>query len=220
MSEADAAPAGPLSPPTVPDEQKVAPDVVETLARMVDEVTASADPALAERLERLIDLLISRGHLAPAHGRMIRRLKGVQPSAVRLSVVQDKRSIPSSGVDCASLLHLCKGRCCAMRVSLSEEDLAEHRLAWDLQQPYVLRRDPDHGYCSYIGEAGRCQVYDDRPATCRQYDCRNDPRVWLDWEQRIPQPLPWHLAPEAWLHEDPAAARDGGGETPGDEPPP
>ena len=153
-------------------------DTIEIIEQLVDDVAREPTPELVQRLEALVELLIQRGHLTRGHARLLRRLKGQEsPSKVRLSLLTDKRAVPSTERDCPGLLHLCKGRCCAMQVSLSEEDLAEHRLAWDLQEPYTLRRDPDHGYCSYLGAGGGCTVYDDRPATCRAYDCRNDPRV-------------------------------------------
>lgn len=212
MTEADEAPASPLTPPTLSDDQRVAPEVEATITALVEDVaTRPASAELAARLETLIGLLIARGHLAPGHRRLLQRLKGLAPTVVRLSVVQDKRAVPSADIDCASLLPLCKGRCCAMEVALSEEDLGERRLAWDLRQPYQLRRDPEHGYCSYLGHGGRCAVYDDRPATCRQYDCRRDPRVWLDWERKLPAPLPWNLVPEAWLPGGGAAEAQGDG---------
>jgi hypothetical protein len=31
-------------------------------------------------------------------------------------------------------------------------------------------------------------VYAQRPGACRAYDCRHDPRVWIDFEARIPAP--------------------------------
>jgi hypothetical protein len=31
-------------------------------------------------------------------------------------------------------------------------------------------------------------VYEHRPAICRTYDCRKDPRIWIDFEKRIPAP--------------------------------
>lgn len=188
----------------------VAPETVAILEGLVDDAVRAPSPALLERLEMLIDGLILRGHLNRGHARLLQRLKGAQGSTrIYLSQVTDKRSVPSPDIDCASLLHLCKGRCCAMRVSLSEEDLNEHKLAWDLQQPYSLRRDPDHGYCSYLGEGGACGVYHDRPATCRAYDCRKDRRVWVDWEQKIPAEVPWHLVPEAWMRDDQRDAESG-----------
>ena len=33
-----------------------------------------------------------------------------------------------------------------------------------------------------------CQVHAYRPYVCRAYDCRNDKRIWLDFDQMIPAP--------------------------------
>lgn len=74
-------------------------------------------------------------------------------------------------------------------------DLADRTLAWDPSQPYLLRKDPVHGYCVHQGGDGACTICDERPGTCRAYDCRQDPRVWSDFERRIPAPLPFHLVP-------------------------
>jgi hypothetical protein len=34
----------------------------------------------------------------------------------------------------------------------------------------------------------RCTVYDARPIPCRGFDCREDRRIWLDFEGRVPNP--------------------------------
>jgi Fe-S-cluster containining protein len=34
----------------------------------------------------------------------------------------------------------------------------------------------------------RCSIYAQRPVPCRAYDCRNDKRIWADFERRIPSP--------------------------------
>ena len=187
---------GPRPPPVVPEDQRVAPDLLRAIQQMLDDVARRPySKDLTTRLEMLIDVLVMRGHLTAGHQRLLGRVKGGDASTVRLSVFADKRSVPSSDVDCATLLPLCRGRCCAMDVSLSAQDVAEGKLEWDLNQPYLLRKNPEHGYCAHIDEHRNCSVYDERPGTCRAYDCRRDPRVWIDYEQRIPAPLPWHLEP-------------------------
>jgi Fe-S-cluster containining protein len=183
-------------PVPAPGARPVDPDLQRAIEQMIDDVARrpySRDLHL--RLEMLIDLLVARGQLTPGHRRLLHRLRPTDVSTVRLSVFQDKRAVPSSEVDCASLLHLCKGRCCAMDVSLSERDLADRTLTWDPHQPYLLRKDPVHGYCAHHGPDGACTIYDERPGTCRAYDCRQDPRVWIDFEQRLPAPMPFHLVP-------------------------
>ena len=45
------------------------------------------------------------------------------------------------------------------------------------------------GRCVHLdGETHRCGVYAQRPIPCRAYDCRRDARVWIDFENRIPNP--------------------------------
>jgi hypothetical protein len=108
---------------------------------------------------------------------------------------RDKRAIASPDLDCASLLPLCKARCCSMDVSLSAEDVREGRVPWVLSAPYLLPKHPTTGYCACMTATGACTVYDDRPGTCRVYDCRHDARVWVDFERRIPAPLAPGLTP-------------------------
>jgi Fe-S-cluster containining protein len=45
------------------------------------------------------------------------------------------------------------------------------------------------GYCIHIerGTCG-CTIYENRPVPCRAFDCRNDKRIWVDFEKQIPNP--------------------------------
>lgn len=91
-------------------------------------------------------------------------------------------------IDCESRISLCKARCCRLVFPLSFQDLDEGIVQWDYSSPYQIRRKPD-GYCvHYDSGSGRCLVYANRPAACRAYDCRNDKRIWIDFERRIPAP--------------------------------
>lgn len=186
---------GPLKPPIVPEERRVGRDLQVALDELGEDLSAPGHNAdLAHRLEWLVDLLVLRGHLMPGHRKMLDKMRG-EASPVRLANYTDKRALIGADIDCASLLPLCRGRCCAYAVSLSIEDLEEGKLGWDVHQPYLLPRNRDTGYCGCLGSDGRCTVYADRPGTCRAYDCRGDPRVWIDFEARIPAPMPAHLRP-------------------------
>jgi Fe-S-cluster containining protein len=91
-------------------------------------------------------------------------------------------------IDCQSRLHLCKARCCKLTFPLSFQDLDERIVQWNYSNPYHIRQKPD-GYCVHNESgSGRCCVYENRPATCRTYDCRNDKRIWLDFDKGIPAP--------------------------------
>jgi hypothetical protein len=91
-------------------------------------------------------------------------------------------------IDCAARISLCKARCCTFTFPLSFQDLDEGIVQWNYAMPYQIRTKPD-GYCAHYEDgSGRCGVYANRPATCRSYDCRDDKRIWIDFERRIPAP--------------------------------
>ncbi len=75
-----------------------------------------------------------------------------------------------------------------MAFPLSYQDLDEGKVEWDYALPYLIRQGADR-YCVHSHPETRgCTVYEQRPAACRTYDCRNDKRIWLDFEGRIPAP--------------------------------
>jgi Fe-S-cluster containining protein len=102
----------------------------------------------------------------------------------------DKYAIQSETVhiDCGRRLHLCRAACCRLRFVLSEQDVREGVVQWEPGAPYMNRQRAD-GYCIHCDSGKRgCQVYEQRPAVCRRYDCRGDRRIWLDFERRIVNP--------------------------------
>jgi hypothetical protein len=101
----------------------------------------------------------------------------------------DKYTVEVPPIDCASLMHLCKARCCRYSVALSTQDL-DDGLRWEPRRPYEMSRRHEDGYCIYAQPGTHhCDVYEKRPAICRSYDCRKDPLVWEDFEAR--KPAPW-----------------------------
>ena len=164
---------------------------------------------LQQQIETLIEIMVATGTLRPGHAELIAKLrKRVELSRrapVELSSIEDKYPITGEPIDCETRLPLCQARCCSFAVTLSRQDLAEGQLTWELEHPYRLARGPD-GYCGHLGrDDARCQRYEHRPATCRAYSCRTDQRVWLDFEARIPAPMPVALIPLYRL----TARRDG-----------
>jgi Fe-S-cluster containining protein len=148
-------------------------------------------------VETLVEVLIARGDLAAGHARILERATaGARPRrSARLRAYVDKYEVKNSDVDCPSLLHLCHARCCAMAVELTTQDVDEGSVRFELSEPYMLRHERD-GYCTHFDRTTLgCGVYHHRPATCREYDCREDRRVWIDFERRIPAPLPPGIAP-------------------------
>jgi Fe-S-cluster containining protein len=91
-------------------------------------------------------------------------------------------------IDCENRVHLCKATCCRLKFALSKQDIHEGVIHWDLGHPYMIAHGKD-GYCTHM-ERGtcRCTVRENRPVPCRGYDCRNDKRIWLDFENKVVNP--------------------------------
>lgn len=149
---------------------------------------------LASVIESLLQILSHKAELSEGHLKMIAKLRRHAKLAttpkIDLDNTTDKYAVENSPVDCASRMHLCHGRCCGFDIKLSRQDLREGKLEWQIDQPYHLAKQPT-GYCVYQNnDSGFCGNYEHRPATCRRYDCREDKRVWLDFEAMIPAPMP------------------------------
>ncbi len=159
----------------------------------LNERTETTVSELRLMLDTLLSILQARGQLSDGHLRVLEKLRErarlSDEKTVELNDVPDKYAVVSSEVDCGNRMHLCHGRCCSFNVKLSRQDLEEGGLAWRIQEPYYLAHDKQ-GYCVYqVRETGFCGSYHNRPAPCRTYDCRNDLRVWLDFEKMIPAPM-------------------------------
>jgi len=112
------------------------------------------------------------------------------PLRVTLDLGADKYATEASAPPCEELLHLCKARCCTLSFALSTADLDEGVIRWDYGQPYLIRQRASDGYCVHCDpDTLFCTVHQYRPRVCRSYDCREDPRIWIDYAQRIPQPV-------------------------------
>jgi Fe-S-cluster containining protein len=103
----------------------------------------------------------------------------------------------ASGIDCDTRIDLCKSACCRLPFALSKQDVREGVVKWDPGQPYMNARGSD-GYCTHLDRcSGGCTIYNNRPIPCRGYDCRNDKRIWIDFENREINP---RLADPDWPH--------------------
>ena len=113
---------------------------------------------------------------------------------------RNKYEVESADVPCAELIALCQGRCCTYAFPLSTADLDEGVIRWDYGRPYTIRQRASDGRCVHNDPATRaCTVHAQRPIVCRKYDCRDDKRVWIDYEKRIPAPLDTKDAGEAQI---------------------
>jgi Fe-S-cluster containining protein len=116
---------------------------------------------------------------------------------VDIGAVEDKYALADlPQIDCEARLPFCKARCCSFDFELSGQDLDERVAQWDYARPYHIRRRAGDRYCVHNAEeARRCTIYAQRPAPCRRYDCRSDPRIWIDFDRCIPAPVDPDAAP-------------------------
>jgi hypothetical protein len=125
-------------------------------------------------------------HAEAEHQLRAIKLARADEEGILLGPGVDKYAVEVPPIDCASLLHLCKARCCRYSVALDAQDL-DDGLRWEYRRPYEMRRRREDGYCIYSQPGTHsCDVYEKRPAICRSYDCRKDPHVWEDFEAKKP----------------------------------
>ena len=140
----------------------------------------------------LAELLVNKGvvgqeELQTMMDQVRQQFEELPAPKVMLSKCEDKYSCQQAvDIDCANRVHLCKARCCTFTFYLSEQDLDEGIVKWDYGRPYWIQRH-EGGHCVHC-EPGtyHCQIHAYRPYVCRAYDCRNDKRIWLDFDQMIP----------------------------------
>ncbi|HZS38608.1 MAG TPA: YkgJ family cysteine cluster protein [Polyangia bacterium] len=159
------------------ESRLVQADVAATLKALVETLVASGALPHGEyerRRQRELDSHVERLHERPV---------------VQLARAQDKYALEDlPKIDCASIIPICQARCCKLTVCLSAQDLDERVITWDYGKPYQIRKRDSDGYCNHSEpETRRCGVYPHRPGICRSYDCRNDKRIWADFERRILQ---------------------------------
>jgi Fe-S-cluster containining protein len=164
-----------------------------------DMMGATNQQALLENqvlLHALTELLVSKGairlHELEERKKAVAEYfdeRGRKPK-VHLVVTDDKyEERHRMPVDCETRIHLCKGRCCKLWFALSVQDIEERIVRWNYAEPYAIARGED-GRCVHQERGGsyRCGVWENRPLICRTYTCRDDKRIWLDFDQRIINP--------------------------------
>ena len=154
--------------------------------REVYQTAVTVFALLEELMERgEIDSAAHEERLAQAQSEDVDRMK--DHLRVRIEPRVDKYELAGADIDCDARIPLCRGRCCTLHFPLSHQDLDERVVKWDYLRPYIIRQRESDGYCVHNDPATKgCTVYHHRPAVCRSYDCRNDKRIWVDFEARIP----------------------------------
>lgn len=92
---------------------------------------------------------------------------------------------PEAVINCAERVHLCKAVCCKLNFALTPGEVRSGKVKWDRKLPYLIAHGED-GYCAHLDQGKGCNIFEDRPALCRRFDCRTDGRVWKDFEGMVP----------------------------------
>jgi Fe-S-cluster containining protein len=92
---------------------------------------------------------------------------------------------PEVVLNCAERVHLCKAVCCKLNFALTPGEVRSGKVQWDRKLPYLIAHK-ENGYCAHLDEGKGCNIFEDRPALCRRFDCRTDGRVWKDFEGMVP----------------------------------
>ena len=146
----------------------------------------------------LIELLIEKGLLTEAElnerkqkvaQRLAEKFREKGMGVLRQDPEEDKYTFNQVvKIDCENRLHLCKAACCRLSFALSKQDVEEGIVKWDLGRPYMIAQDQD-GYCRHLERCSSgCTIYKQRPVACRAYDCRNEKRIWVDFEKKLVNP--------------------------------
>jgi hypothetical protein len=172
----------------------VSPDILAELATLADQLAAQpAEREVAARFEWIIETLILRGQIPAAFRRLVDKVRGDDFArdrpVVRLAAYRDKYDVTNSDVDCVARFPLCQARCCKFDIPLSVQDVEEGKLPFQVERPYLMPKDPATKMCVCGGPGGACNVYEHRPGVCREYSCKDDKRIWIDFAGRVPQPL-------------------------------
>jgi hypothetical protein len=155
-----------------------------------------AERLLAVDVVALTELLIAKGVIDAEEldgrkqlarmERAKREAGQTRRSLPMLGTTEDKYALTPADIPCAENLPLCGAACCRLVFDLTLQDLEEGVVKWEYGLPYRIRQTDHH--CVHFVSGSGCNVYEHRPAACRVFDCRKDQRIWLDYENRIPNP--------------------------------
>lgn len=161
--------------------------LTDELTRRVDGVEPLPAPPNTPATPPTATVEIAVAEALPDALMQVRAADAQRPTRVSLDLGDDKYEAEAADVPCGELIPLCKAACCRLTFALSTQDLDEGIIRWDYGQPYLIRQRASDGYCVHNDPAsGGCTVHPARPRVCRVYDCRQDERIWIDFERRIP----------------------------------
>ena len=151
------------------------------------EVSSFAYAAIELLAEKgLIDIEVLDRKKKEVADRLVEKFRQEGIGAAYQDPEHDKYTFEKSvEIDCESRLPVCKAACCRLRFALSHQDVEEGIVQWEFAHPYFIAQGED-GYCNHLDRSCmNCTIHDNRPVPCRAYDCRNDKRIWANFDERI-----------------------------------
>jgi len=84
----------------------------------------------------------------------------------------------ASGPLCTpQMLLRCRAYCCHIGFQLTDEEARAGFAKWHPDFPYHILQVGREGRCVHLDpETLRCQIYENRPQACRNFDCRKLPK--------------------------------------------
>lgn len=177
--------------------QPLDPDLAQSLLALHERLNNRylGQNQLSAHLYALTELLISKGVVSLREFEERKQQTAEQQMAEMstqwegaevLSDQTDKYTAEPVQIDCGKRLHLCKAACCRLHFTLSAQDLEEGIVRFNVRRPFHIAQRDD-GWCSHCDkQTKRCNVHENRPLVCRGYDCRQDGRIWEDFEGMVP----------------------------------
>jgi len=92
---------------------------------------------------------------------------------------------PFEAVDCGARMHVCEAVCCKLKFALTSDEIEAGVVKWDIGHPYIIRQNST-GYCCHNDSTTNgCTIYAGRPSLCRRYSCKDDARIWTDFDNMV-----------------------------------
>lgn len=147
---------------------------VEALKRTLRDRGLVDDEALEEHRRRFVTALVGDEYAGDGLGITLDRRAG------------DKYGVEEVEGDCADRWRVCRAICCyILKFSIAKQDVEEGIVQWDQVWPFSIARERD-GRCVHLDrETCRCTLREHRPVICRTYSCRNDKRIWRDYDAMV-----------------------------------
>lgn len=153
------------------------------------------------KLAALIEILTEKGIIEPEiveeRGKLILLdlVKAFAESGVGVEYLDSKYDAHDAKndviIDCSERVQVCKAVCCRLPFALTRKEVENGIIRWEFARPYLIAKGAD-GYCTHLNrDKITCSIHENRPVSCRLFDCRTDKRwpVWSDFEEKTANPL-------------------------------